>query len=573
MKERIERILTIDLSKLEITETAVDEKYNLSGGRGLTAKILSAELDPQTDPLSSDNMLLFAPGLLAGYPLSSANRLSVGSKSPLTGGIKESNSGGTGAYNLARLGIRLPKLKGSIGDETLRGIVITMDGAEIIDLPSLKGFGTYETTRQLQKRYGAKITVFSIGPAGEKMYPAAAICATNMEGEPCRVLARGGLGTVMGSKGLKALIVDTSGAPAMERNPGLSDLIKSFAGALRENPVTGDLFPKFGTSMTLGNVNALGGLPTRNFSSGVYEKADCINAEALRNTILQRGGNPTHACMPGCVIRCSNKYVREDGSPLVGSIEYETICLPGSNLDISIFDTVARLNYLCNDIGIDTMEIGAAMGVLSDAGVLEFGNDEKYINAVESIAHSSDEIGPLPARGAVECGRVTGVRRVPAVKGQSMAAYDPRVIKGMGLTYGLSPMGADHTAGNAITLNIDHNDVHSLVEPVFDLNIKYYILDTLGLCLFTGRVSLADPDFIGRFVSEITGIPTRFETLYEQAKGDLRLELVFNKKAGLTAESDRIPDFMKEEKLEPNGTIFNVPDSEFRRFYDGLYGG
>jgi aldehyde:ferredoxin oxidoreductase len=566
----MERIITIDLTDSEITENQTEDKHLFLGGRGLTSNIISEELDPLVEPFSPDNLLVFAPGLLAGYYLSSANRLSVGGKSPLTLGIKESNSGGTGAFHLARLGVKLLKITGSAGLNSSTGIVLSDTGISITDCKYLEGKGTYETTRILQDKYGKHSTVISIGPAGERLYKTASICATDMDGEPCRIMARGGLGAVMGSKGLKAIVICPSKNITKKASPALSQMIKDFAKTLKDNPVTGDLFPKYGTAMTLNNVNKMGGLPTRNFSSGTYDRADDINGDALRNTIIKRGGNTTHACMPGCVIKCSNKYVLEDGSALVGALDYETICLMGSNLDISNLDTIARLNYLCNDIGIDTMETGAAMGVLSESGTLEFGNDEKYIEALESIiSNYPGSVGELITKGAVECGKAVGVKRVPAVKGQSMAAYDPRVIKGLGITYALSPMGADHTAGNAVTLNVDHNDIYSLVEPVRDLNIQYYVLDTLGLCIFTGRVSLADPEFMARIVSEVTGIKTNYKTLYDQAESDLFREIEFNRKAGLTEETDKIPSFMMDEKLEPNNTVFDVPESEMNKFFLG----
>jgi aldehyde:ferredoxin oxidoreductase len=372
----------------------------------------------------------------------------------------------------------------------------------------------------------------------------------------------------MGSKGLKAIIIDDDATePLSKRSDEAKAIIKEFAGMLREHPVTGEMFPKFGTAMTLLNVNGLGGLPTRNFSSGRYEKAEEIGGPRLNEIITERGGMAAHACMPGCVIRCSNRYADKAGKHLVGSIDFETVCLMGANLDISDFDQIAELNLRCNDIGIDTMETGVALGVLCEAGALRFGDYQGILRAVEAVG-KGEPLGRLLGAGAAACGKAYGVTRVPVVKNQGMAAYDPRVIKGMGVTYAISPMGADHTAGNAITLEAEHTDPEGKVPLVRNLHVQTVVYDSLGVCLFTGRVMNSNTHFLERMLKTLWGWEVTIEELRKMAKEALERELEFNRRAGFTPAHDRLPDFMYTEKLEPNGMAYDIPSDETGRLYD-----
>lgn len=563
-----QRIIDIDLERGAASEQEVPEHLRHLGGRGLTSTLVSREVDPHAHPLGTGNVLVIAPGLLAGTALSSCNRLSAGAKSPLTGGIKEANSGGVVAHKLGRMGIKALVFRGAVPDGGLVGLRVTAEGAVLEDLSELRGASIYAAADTLRKRHGERAGLVITGPAGEMRLPTACLSVTDPEGEPCRNLGRGGLGAVAGAKGLKAIVVDDSGAKLEPHDPeGLRELGKRFTKALREHPVTGERFAKYGTVMTLTNLNTLGGLATRNYSSGVFEKAEALGGETLYETITARGGDHAHACMPGCVIRCSNKYVDAKGAPVVGSLDFETVCLLGSNLGIGDLDQVAVLNKLCNDIGVDTMETGVALGVLAQAGVFDFGDYEAARRLIEEIGHGTP-MGRLLGSGSVACGRAYGVERVPAVKGQGMAAYDPRAIKGMGLTYAMSPMGADHTAGNAITLAVDHLDASVQLGPVRELHARTMVLDTLGVCLFTGRVSLAQPELLVGALRAVTGLRVSFEELTALGMRLLLLEREFNRRAGFTEAQERLPEFMLREPLEPNRTVYDVSEEDHRRFYE-----
>jgi len=562
------KIVEIDLSGHGIRVEECPEDLRLLGGRGLTSTSIQRETDPLCHPLAPENLLVIAPGLLAGTGLSSANRLSAGAKSPLTGGIKEANSGGTAAFKLARLGIAALKFRGAAPRGRCLGLRVSREGCRLEDLGFLAGKGIYQTAEALRERFGARVGLIIAGPAGEMRMSTACLSVTDPEGEPCRNLGRGGLGAVAGAKGLKAVIIDDEGAEFRPHDPEATKaLIRDFAARLKAHPVTGEKFPKYGTAMTLMNVNKLGGLPTRNFSAGSFEGAEGLSGDRLYETISSRGGQYAHGCMPGCVIRCSNKYVDPAGKAVVGSLDFETIGLLGANLGLGDLDQVAELNKLCNDIGVDTMETGAALGVLAEGGLFAFGDFPRVRDLIQEIGQGTP-LGRLIGSGAAACGRAYGLDRVPTVKGQSMAAYDPRAIKGLGLTYALSPMGADHTAGNAITLAVDPTDPRVQLEAVRELHWKYTALDTLGICIFTGRVSLANPELIEQAVRVITGWAASWAELLELGKRILHRERDFNRRAGFTAAHDRLPGFMLREALPPNHEVFDVPQADLDSFYD-----
>jgi aldehyde:ferredoxin oxidoreductase len=265
-------VVEIDLSGPGIRTEECPEDLRLLGGRGLTSTLIQRETDPLCHPLAPENLLVIAPGLLAGTGLSSANRLSAGAKSPLTGGIKEANSGGTAAFKLARLGIAALKFRGSAPRGRCLGLHVSREGCRLEDLGFLAGNGIYPTAEALRERFGARVGLIIAGPAGEMRMSTACLSVTDPEGEPCRNLGRGGLGAVAGAKGLKAVIIDDEGAEFRPHDPEATKaLIRDFAARLKAHPVTGEKFPKYGTAMTLMNVNKLGGLPTRNFSAGSFE--------------------------------------------------------------------------------------------------------------------------------------------------------------------------------------------------------------------------------------------------------------------------------------------------------------
>lgn len=453
-------VVRVNMNSLEVGIEKLPEEFRMLSGRALTSRLVYEEVDPAADPLGPENRLTLACGLLAGTGLSSAGRLSAGAKSPLTGGIKESNSGGMAAFKMARLGVRAIIVEGAPPGGSRYLLVLDKRGARLEDAEWLSMAGVYEKTSRILKKYGDRVAAAVIGPSGERLQLSAGIAVTDPGGNPGRYCGRGGLGAVMGSKGLLAVILDDSGVMAEKpvRAGEFKLRVNEIAGWIKESPPAA-VYKQYGTAAMLNNTNALGALPTRNFSRGAFEGSDSIDGYAVYNTIVSRGGegSPTHACMPGCLVRCSNIFPDRDGKALVSPLEYETIAMVGANCGIDDLDAIARINYLCNDYGLDTIEVGCALAVVMESGIMSFGDAGKAVKAVEEIGEGGP-LGSIIASGTVSAGRVLGVRRVPAVKGQGIPGYDPRSIKGTGVTYVTSPMGADHTAGSTARANIKHHE-------------------------------------------------------------------------------------------------------------------
>ena len=492
----------------------------------------------------------------------SSGRISIGGKSPLTGGIKESNGGGVVAVKLGRLGHKAIVIEGAPRDDRKYIVKVTVNGAELLPADNYWGLGVYKTAEIIRQQYGKEVAISCIGPAGEKKFLAAGIANTDSEGVPSRYSGRGGLGALMGSKGIKAIIIDDSGAKALEpaRPEEFIKVLQEYGRILNESPVV-EAYKVYGTASMLQLVNAVGGLPTRNFTTGKFEGAENISAERMHDIIVSRNGKTTHACMPGCLIRCSNVYVDEKGAEIVAPLEYETIALMGSNLDIDDLDTIAKLNYLCNDYGLDTIETGAALGVAMAGGLIPFGDKNGAINLLHEIGEGT-LTGRVLGMGAAIAGKVLGVINIPVVKGQAMPAYDPRGIKGIGVTYATSPMGADHTAGATARAKINHNSREGQAEVSKKVQYTIPIYDSFGLCMFVLPALGPFPEVLSKVISTQLGTEFNPESLFKIAEQTIKWEREFNEKAGFTTLDDRLPEFFTETPNPATNTVFDVSDEE-----------
>jgi aldehyde:ferredoxin oxidoreductase len=569
------KILRVNIKEPAIRWEPVPTEYERLGGRSLIAKVLLNEVPPACDALGPHNKLIFSPGLLGGASVSTAGRLSVGAKSPLTGGVKEANAGGTAGDTLGRLGIKAIVIEDQNGAKQFQVLVINGDSAELIPADDLKGCGTYATADRLQERFGADSTVVCIGQAGEFLMTGASISVTGERDQRSNHAARGGLGAVMGSKGLKAIVIRKAvgKVPEMADQELFRTASKAFAQELITSPKLGTKGTQhlYGTASIVGAVNEMGSMPTRNFSEGKFEHSDELRGEKLRELILEREGKIGTRCMPGCVIACRNLYGDEKGKPIVGTMQFETIALTGSNLGIGSLDDVAKLNHMCNDFGLDTIETGAALGVALEAGLAEFGDVEAIMGLLKQIGEGT-VLGRVLGCGAATTGRVLGVRRVPTCLGQAMPGYDPRTLKGNGVTYATSPQGADHTAGNAFGARKEVNPLG--VDGQKQLSLKLQIiaamLDSTGLCLFARPPIIAKPQLMVDMLNGIYGWGWTTED-YDQANREvLRMELEFNRRAGINKTDYRIPEFMREEPLPPHNAVFDVPDSDLDTVFDTL---
>ncbi len=548
----------------------VPEEWERLGGRGLTAAILLREVPATCAPEGTENKLVFAPGLLVGHMLTSCDRLSIGGKSPLTGGIKESNAGGTTGMALALLGIKALILEDAPETDDWQVIVVSKDDLRFEPAVSLVGLGCYETSRALLEKFGPKVAVSIIGPGGEMQLHASGITNVDKDRVPSRINARGGLGAVMGSKKIKAIVWDTTGCekPTLADPAAYRAAQKLLNQSVLAQPQT-KAYHDLGTAGNTSVINFMGALPTRGFSSGQFEGAEKLSGEHLIETIHQRGGEGKswHACMPGCVILSSNVLADTCGRTIVAPIEYETIGLMGSNLGIDDLDTVARLNWQVNDIGIDSIEIGAAIGVAGRAGVFRWGDGSQAIALVNEIRRGTP-LGRILGGGAGFTGKMLGVEQVPVVKNQASAAYDGRAVKGTGVTYATSPQGADHTCGVTFRAKMDHLSPAGQVEASRRAQINMAGYDTLGACIFAGFGFGAAPELVPALIKAQYGWDVPADFLQALGKKTLSTEREFNRQAGFTTADDRMPRWMCQEPLPPHNTVFDVPEEELDILFD-----
>jgi aldehyde:ferredoxin oxidoreductase len=398
-----------------------------------------------------------------------------------------------------------------------------------------------------------------IGPAGERQSLAAGVQNLDKEGSPSRICARGGLGALMGSKQVKAIVFDPGERPRMAfaDSERVAALQKIYNQTLLQ-----DAFVKTLTTLgTAGNTlvdDMVGALPTRNFSSGSFEGAEAISGEELLGRIRRRKGNPSHACMAGCIIRCSNSLPDEDGSLLVSPLDFETIAMLGSNLGIDDLDLIAQINYELNDLGLDTIEMGAALGVAADGGVWKFGDQQRLKEIVAEI-RAGTPLGRLLANGAYQTGIALGVERIPVVKRQAMAAYDPRVLQVTGITYATSAQGADHTAGMTLRAASKNQTPEDLARISRRLQVENAALDAIGACLFAGSGFKADPQFLPALVEAVFGEAVESDFFHDLGEKTLSWEWEYNQKVGFSRADDRIPGWMQTEPLPPTGRVFDLP--------------
>ncbi|OIP94442.1 MAG: aldehyde ferredoxin oxidoreductase [Syntrophobacteraceae bacterium CG2_30_61_12] len=575
------KILRIDMGAAGGPKTVVTEvgDYAGFGGRALTSAVVSKEVPATCHPLSAENKLVIAPGMLSGTTAAMSGRISVGCKSPLTGGIKEANAGGQASQVLGRLGYAAIVLEGKPSGDDLYKVVITKDGVRVVAANSLKMLGNYKTVEKLVAEHGNRIAVISIGPAGEMKLSAASIACTDPELRPTRHAGRGGVGAVMGSKGVKAIVLDDTGMKMRSpKDPeAFKEANKRWVEGLRKHPVTGEALPAYGTNVLANVVNEAGAYPTYNFKQGRFDGVAKISGETQAETETARGGSATHGCHRGCVIRCSGIYHDKDGKYLTKQPEYETVWAHGANCGIDDLDSIAMLDFLDDDTGIDTIEMGATIGVAMDAGLARFGDAQAAINLVKEVAKGSP-LGRILGSGAAVTGKVFGVERVPVVKGQSMPAYDPRAVKGIGVTYATTPMGADHTAGYAVATNllkvggdVDPLSTRGQIELSRNLQIATAAVDATGMCLFVAFAVLDQPETFQALIDMINachGLKLTADDVAALGKKVLSMERDFNARAGFSAKHDRLPDYFKNEAVAPHNVVFDIPDEELDQVFN-----
>jgi len=562
----------VNMNSKKVEKVNLPGEYQLLGGRSLIAKLLLDEVTPTCNSLGTNNKLILAPGLLGGTIAPCSGRLSVGGKSPLTGGIKESNVGGIAGTKLSKLGLKAIIIEEQPREDKWYSIFVSVDGIKIVKENEIIGEDNYQTSEYFQKKYGNRVGIISIGPAGEKQFRGAAISVTDMKGLPTRHAGRGGLGALMGSKRIKAIIIDDANSEGASISDSFAykDISKKW---IKELVATKKVLTENGTASLVRTMNELGCLPTHNFREGQFAGADAIDAESLQRNIKDRNGKQGIPCLPGCVICCAKVYNDAQGNYLTSGMEYETLILMGSNCGISDLDTIAKMNRICDELGLDTMEMGVTLGVVMESGFIPFGDGEAAIEILGEIQKGT-VLGRLVAQGAKITGQALGVLRIPTVKSQGISGYDPRGLKGTGVTYITSPQGADHTAGNALPGRVGYRpeteeilDVQKpegQTEISRDLQIMTAVCDLTGLCFFVGTTK-TNMGIIAQLLNAKYGVSLNAREVIQLGENCIRFEKEFNSAAGFNKAQDRLPEFFYLEKLPPKGLDFDIPEEQIQK--------
>ena len=583
-------IVRVNMKDRSYKIEAIPEAYKYLAGRAMTSTLVADEVPPLCHPLGPNNKLIFSPGIVTGTPAPTSARISVGAKSPLTGGIKETNAGSSWGADLANMQIRAliiekqPKEKGKYW-----GLHITYDNKA--DKPKIEFFDATEYISKpltevfpnMYKKFEDRISIGGVGIAGEYGYANSGLVFNDESKRATRYAGRGGLGSVLASKGVKFIVLDRKDAPGVEIvDKALFDEgRKKMTEALQTHDITKPkgALNSYGTAVLINILNEAGGLPTRNFSSGRFEGAVNIAGEAIFDGNKKRLGKElyNHACSPGCIIQCSNTWYKEDGSEHASCVEYESDWALGADCGIDNLDDIAEMVKLCNDYGIDTIETGTTIAVAMEAGVIPFGDSKGAINLIREMGKGTP-LGRILGSGTEGTGKAYGLTHVPTVKGQSMPAYEPRAVKGIGITYATSTMGADHTAGYTIAPEILgvsgkqdplSNEGKAALSRNFQSTTAF--IDSSGHCLFIAFAILDIASGYQGMIDECNGVfGTKWTADDVAAYGAnvLKKERAFNEAAGLGKLADRMPEFMRSEPLPPHNQVFDIPDEAL----DSVYG-
>ena len=526
------KVLRVDLTK---GTTSVDEMDEATfrrhpGGRALIAHYLLTELPAGVDPLGPDNILVFAMGVLTGTPLSGASRHAVGAKSPLTGGFGEAEVGGFWGAELKRAGWDAIVVTGASPKPVY--LWIKDDVVEIRDAAHLWGLEIMDTEEKLKAEVGERLArVCEIGPAGEHLVRFAGIVNDFKD-----IAGRAGLGAVMGSKKLKAIVVRGSRNVPLHDAAKVKEIGRWVADTLQENHWA---FHNFGTGMGLDGYTKVGGMAVRNYNGGPFEGAAEISAEAL----VEKGYRVKMEACWACSVRCKKVVKMEQPyqiDPKYGGIEYESVAALGADCGVDDLALLSKVNERCNALGLDTISLGATVawvmdlrqrGVLPDAELdgqpVEFGNGKAVLAAPDAIAHRRG-LGDTLAEGSVRAAKTLGgSEHLAAVRGQELAMHDPRQRTEYGkqvrMSYATSPTGGDHMNSNLPSRSAKN---------------------TVGMCFF---LRYDDPKLTD-IINAVTGWGIDTAGLADIGELSLTLARLFNNREGFSAADDKLP----EQAMKPH---------------------
>lgn len=542
------KILDIDLTRGSVETHALDLDMarQFLGGRGLGARLLWDLVGPEVDALSPENVLIFCTGPLTASGMQTSNRFSVTTKSPLTGTVLDSNSGGWWGMQFKRTGYDVMVVRGRAAQPTY--IEITPDGLQFKDASALWGKAVFETTAALGQDNNRR-NVLCIGPAGENRVRFASIMNDRE-----RALARGGPGAVMGSKNLKAIVVE-----GHEKNTAVDMELYKFmlyeTGKLvKASPLTNQALPEFGTIVMMNVVNDIGALPTRNFQASQFEGADAIGGEALSETLLVKN----QACW-ACPISCTR--VSRTGKGEGEGPEYETAWAFGAQCGIDQLDAIAEANWLCNDLGMDTISAGSTIGCameLAERGIvytnLRFGRADLLQDALRNIAYRRG-IGDEMAEGSFRFAALHDAQEYSmSVKGLELPAYDPRGMQGQGLLFATSNRGACHMRGNmlgpevlALPRLIDRLTAQGKSGIVAIHQNSAAVVDSLVVCKFV-NLAVAE-EYFARMLTALSGSRFTADDLMRVGERVWNLERLYNLREGFTDADDTLPPRLLQEPV------------------------
>jgi aldehyde:ferredoxin oxidoreductase len=543
------KLLDINLTDGSIETVPLDMEMArlFLGGRGLGARLLWDLVGPEIEPLSPENVLIFTMGPITASGSQTSNRFNVSTKSPLTGTILHANSGGWWGMQFKRTGYDALIVRGKAERPVM--IEITLDGVVIKDADHIWGKTVFETTDALGQSRN-KRNVLCIGPAGENMVRISAIM-----NDKERALARGGAGAVMGSKNLKAIVVEGE----QKIKPADKDLFKFMlyetGKLLKASPLTSQALPEFGTAVVMNVVNEIGALPTRNFQLSQFKSADKISGEAITDTILVKN----QACW-ACPITCTRITKTKSGKEGEGP-EFETAWAFGAQIDVDDLDVIAEANFLCNDLGLDTISMGNTIGCameLAEKGFIEndlrFGQADQLLDLIRSTAYRSG-IGADMADGSFRMAKKYGAPELSmSVKKLELPAYDPRGMQGQGLVFATGNRGACHETGNmlgpevlALPRLIDRFATQGKPGIVSVHQNSAAVIDSLVYCKFANMA--VSEEFFARTLTAVTGEHFTVDDLMMVGERVWTLERLYNLREGFTQEDDTLPDRLLNEPV------------------------
>ncbi len=540
------KILVVDLTTSSITTEALDMDiaHQFIGGRGLGARLLWDLVGPEVDPLAPENVLIIATGPMTATGFQTSNRFSVSTKSPQTGTVLDANSGGFWGMRFKRTGYDAMIIKGRAPKPVY--IEINVGEVTIHDASHLWGMTVPQVSETLGQDKNRR-NVMCIGPAGEKLVLFAAIM-----NDATRSAARGGPGAVMGSKNLKAIVVEGNDKVEFDDKERFRFVQYEATKMLKANPITSQALPEFGTAVMMNIVNGIGALPTRNAQQTDFEHADEISGEAITDTILIKN-EACWACPIACT-RITHTANREGEGP-----EFESTWSFGAACGISDLEAIAEANYLCNDLGMDTISAGSTIACameLSEKGYLDsdlrFGRADLLLKTLEDIAYRrgvGDELAEGSARLAEKCG---APELSMSVKKLEMPAYDPRGMQGQGLLFATSNRGACHMRGNMLGPEvlglpklIDRHQVRGKASFVILHQHSAGILDSLVACKFV-NIAVAE-EYLARALSALTGVEYPTGELLRIGERIWNMERLYNLREGFTRADDTLPPRLLNE--------------------------